>query len=436
MSDATSPLASLRTRMQHGIKWNIVSAVFTQGSVFFANIIIANMLGRHVYGEFGMIQSTLLTMTGIAQVATGMTATKYVAEFRSTDKEKAGRILGLCSVVTLITAGVATLLLLFGAQWLATTTLKAPHLAHGLMITSGFVMFSVINGYQAGALAGLEGYRALARVGTIQGVVHLVVCTLSAWYFGLEGVLWGVVVSAFFRWYVFKRALHNESRKHSIAITYTHFWQEREIIYGFAVPAAISGLTSMPALWAANAFLVQQQDGYSQMGLYSAANILRTLVLFLPILANNVGMSLLNNQKGSGDNSKYKKVFWTNLCVTVASVLVGALFVSLSGPLLLRLFGKGFSEGLPVLLVLMVSTIPESISVAVFQIMQCHEMMWRSLFAVSLPRDLMIACLSYYLTPTYGAVGLAWAYTMSWTFALFIILLVVNKQGVEIKTVC
>jgi len=106
------PQTGLRARFLHGITWNVVNALFTQGSVFLSNVIIANLLGREIFGEYGMIQSTLLTVSGIAQVATGITATKYVAEYRSTDKEKTGRILGLCSTVTFLTGCVATLLLL------------------------------------------------------------------------------------------------------------------------------------------------------------------------------------------------------------------------------------------------------------------------------------------------------------------------------------
>jgi len=434
MSDTTINEGGLRLRFTQGIIWNVVGAVFTQGSVFLVNVVVANLLGKDVYGEFGMIQSTLLTLTGIAQVATGMMATKYVAEFRLIDKEKTGRILGLCSMVTFITAGIATLLLLFGAQWLSNSALNAPRLASGLMISSGFVLFSVINGYQAGALAGLEGYRALVRAGVFQGAIHMVICTLGAWCFGLEGVLGSLVASAFFRWCIYRSALGYECRKNSIIVTYNNAWSERKIIYRFALPAAISGLTSMPALWLANAFLVQQKDGFSQMGLYSAANIFRTMVVFLPVLINNVGMSLLNNQQGIGNISNYRKIFWANFGVTVITVLSGALFFTLSGPWLLNMFGKSFAEGFPVLMILMVSTIPESISVATFQIIQSHEMMWLSFFAVSLPRDLLIVILSYFLIPTYGAAGLASSYATSWVLASVIIMIIVARRGITLKS--
>ena len=97
---------SIRGRFVSGITWNVVSAAFIQGSVFLTNVAIANILGREVFGEFGMIQNTMLIVAGIAQMSMGVTATKYIAEFRSNDKARAGRILGLCS--SIITASLCT----------------------------------------------------------------------------------------------------------------------------------------------------------------------------------------------------------------------------------------------------------------------------------------------------------------------------------------
>jgi O-antigen/teichoic acid export membrane protein len=105
-------------------------------------------------------------------------------------------------------------------------------------------------------------------------------------------------------------------------------------------------------------FLVRQFDGYTQMALYSAASNFRIIVLFLPNIVNNVGMSLLNYQKGLKDEGRYRQVFWANMALTVSSVVMGALAVVLFGPLLLGAFGKSFSQGFPVV-VLVLSTLPE-----------------------------------------------------------------------------
>src|SRR5207253_5943750 len=123
-------------------------------------------------------QSTMLTMAAIAQLAMGSTATKYVAEFRSSDQAKTGHILGLCAVVSATAACIATLAMLASASWLAARTLQAPHLTPALMLAAGVVLFTVMNGYQMGALAGLESYRSLAQAGIISGPLYFGICSI------------------------------------------------------------------------------------------------------------------------------------------------------------------------------------------------------------------------------------------------------------------
>src|SRR3954465_9073982 len=99
---------SIRKRFGHGVAWNLFDTVLTQGSVFVTTMLLARILGKEVFGELGMIQSTMQTLATVAQLAAGFTATKYVAEYRDTNKARTGRILGLCSVMTFANGALAT----------------------------------------------------------------------------------------------------------------------------------------------------------------------------------------------------------------------------------------------------------------------------------------------------------------------------------------
>jgi O-antigen/teichoic acid export membrane protein len=427
----TANRIGLRSRLQVGLTWNLVGTVFTLGSSFVTNILFANILGRDVFGEYGMVLSTMVTISGIAQLATGFTATKYVAEYRVQDKEKTARIMGLCSVLSSIAAFIAAAALLLGAAWLAVHTLKAPHMRKGLMIAAGYVLFSVLNGYQMGVLAGLESYRALAGCTAVHGCAAVGIGTLAAWLWGLEGALASMAFGSLLRWYLFHRVMKSETESHGIKVRYDGIWKEREVIYSFALPTAISGFSSMPALWMANAFLVRQQDGYSQMGLYGSASNLKSLVLFLPLLLNNVSMSLLNSQRGAGDEVRYRKVFWTNLVFTAAMALAGAALVAASGKWLLRLYGKDFTEGYMVLVVLMGASIFECVTLASYQIVQAQGKMWLSFFAIALPRDAMVVVLAYLLIPSHGAMGLAISYTAAHATAFAVTVVIISFIGLN-----
>lgn len=431
--ESSSEPGSLRARFQHGISWNVTGAIVNNGANFLTNIAIANLLGRVTFGEYGMIQSTLMTFVGIAQAAGGITATKYVAEFRSSDKERAGRVLGLCTATTAVTGIISTLLILISAPWLAGTTLKSPFLARPLQIAAAVVFFTVMNAYQMGALAGLESYRKWAITNGLQGPLQLGICSFSAWRWGLSGAVAGLLTTSAVRWLLLQIALRREANRQGIVLRYAGLWQERPILLGFALPAAIGGFSAAPAIWLGNTFLVRQAGGYSQLALFGAALNLKNVVMFLPLLLNNVGFSLLNNQRGEGNEERYRKVFWTTVYCVAVVVVSAAAFVGVSGTHLLRLYGKSFPEAHPTLLILLCCAVLEAVAMAVYLIISTQEKMWLTLLAIVLPRDFTLVVLAYKLTPVYGVVGLAMAHAIAWLLCATVIFSSVLAIGLSPK---
>lgn len=424
---------TLRFRFQHGISWNVLGAVINNGANFLTNIAVANLLGREIFGQYGMVQSTLATFVGIAQAAGGITATKYVAEFRATDRERAGRVLGLCSATTAITGLVSTCLILLCSPWLAKTTLRASFLERPLQMGAGVVFFTVVNAYQMGALAGLESYREWAIANGLQGPIQLAICSLLAWKWGLQGAISGLLATAVLRWLVLHIALLREANKQGISVRYSGLWQEHTILFRFALPAALSSLSAAPAIWLGNAILARQTSGYSQLALFSAALNLKNIVMFLPILMNNVGTALLNNQQGENNEGRYRTVFWTNMFLTGSTAIVGAAFMGIVGKHLLRLYGRTFSEAHSILSLLLCVAVIEAVAMAFYQIIQSKEKMWLSVGLISLPRDILFVVLSYWLIPLDGALGLGLAYAIAWFLYLIVAISMVFGLGLTLR---
>jgi O-antigen/teichoic acid export membrane protein len=425
--------AAMQGRFARGVYWNSLGTLFVQGSTFVTSILLARLLGREVFGELAMIQSTLLTLSSIAQVSTGLTATKYVAEFRDADKLRAGRVLGLCSVLTLATGVIATLFLLISSPWMAANFLAAPHLTSSLAISAAFVLFSVMNGYQIGALAGLECYKSISVFGALLGAAHLALCSVGAMAWGLSGALGGMACSALLRWVVYGLVLRREISKRGIVLNRRDGLDERDILRRFALPAALSGLTTMPAVWLGNALLVQQPNGYAEMGSYSAAINLRTVVLFLPVLLNGVAVALINSHKGREERSSFQATFYLNLRLTTAAALIGALLMALFGGAALKVFGSDFavSNVANMILLMSISVVLEAIGIALYQLIQSHEKMWLSFFAIALPRDMLIVVSAYFLTERFGGAGLAGAFAIGCLLALLTKIALIYKLNLH-----
>jgi O-antigen/teichoic acid export membrane protein len=207
--------------------------------------------------------------------------------------------------------------------------------------------------------------------------------------------------------------------------------RERRILLHFALPGALAGLTTAPALWTSQAILARQPDGFAGLAIYMAAYNLMGIVLFLPGVANGVGMSLINSARGQGDAGQYRRVFWANLRVTLLVVAAGATGLLLLGRYGLAAYGTSFLPGTTVLWILLVGVVPESITMALYQVVQSREKMWYGMSHVVLPRDLSMPALGVFLVPALGAEGLALAYTGSRIIGLFATIIAVTRLGLS-----
>jgi O-antigen/teichoic acid export membrane protein len=400
------------------VAWSVAGAVFNQGSTFLVNIAAAKLFGPDLFGRYAAIQNTTVTAANVAVLGTGYTATKYAAELRSTDPVRAGRVLGLCRAVAVLMAGLTALLIFAGAGWIATNLLRGSELAGPLRLAAGAVFFSVLSWYQMGALSGLEDFPSLAKGGIASGCVYVALCLTGAWFGGLIGLVTAVTVSAALQWLLHGILLWQACRRQSIQIRWRESSRELPVLRRFGIPAALPSFTMMPALWLSGLVLLAQQGGYREMAFYSVANSLRTIVLFVPRLVDNVGRSLLNSQVGLKDPLGYRSMVRLNLATTATLVLGSAGAIAVAGRWLLRFFGEGYDGAYPALLLLMAASVLEALWYFMSQVASSLERMWSLFMGSTLLRDVLVVLLSLALIPRFGAEGMAAASLLAWGIAL------------------
>lgn len=411
---------SIRRRFVTGSFANLFAMVFNQGSSLIINIVVARVLRLEAFGQYATIYATLLAAGTLAQVAAGSTAGKFVAEHRTNDPGRAGRIIGLLATVTALMASFGAVAIALSAPWLSATVLREPTLASGLCIGSVFLFFFALNGYQLGVLWGLEAFAGLARAGVASGLAATVTVSAGAWLGGRDGAIIGLSAGAIARWVLHYLVIRQETRQRGIPV---HFGfrisDDGAILSRFAIPAALSGWFSWSMLWLSTSILVRQPGGYAEMGVYSAANTIRTLVLFLPSVINSVGFSILNNERAKS-GGRHRQAFLLNLaaCSLISVVGVGAM--GFLGRPVLSLFGKNFVGGYTLLWMLLASTIFDGVSMALFQYIQMRAKIWISLFWIIVPRDTVLVIAAFMLVPSQLGTGLGGAYLAASILGFFL----------------
>src|SRR5215469_15305728 len=143
-------------RLVRGMFWSVAGVVIARGLGVISSIVVARLIGRTAYGELGVLQSTVTMFQVFGGLAIGVTATKHVAEFRQADRRRAGCIIGICYLVSLLAGTFLAVGLVIGAPWLATRTLAAPQMAPLLRMGALLLFFGALGSAQSGALAGFE----------------------------------------------------------------------------------------------------------------------------------------------------------------------------------------------------------------------------------------------------------------------------------------
>ena len=343
----------LAYRLAHGAFWSLAGAVVSRILALAASVVTARVLGRSTYGELGALSATILTFQAFASLGLGMTATKYVAELRSTDPGRAGRILALSWVASAAAGVLATALLAAFAPWLSARALDAPHLGGHLRIAGVGLLFTTVASAQQGALAGFEAFRRITWVNVWAGLIGVAVSVAGVWGWGLDGAVWALVLTSAVQWALTELAVRSRAAEEGIAIRLRGFWAERSVFWRFSLPALAQGIMVSPVTWAASAILVNQPGGYLEMGAFSAANQWYGAVMFLPAALGGALLPVLSERIGQSDRAGARKVLRTAVAVNAAAVIPIVLAGSAASPWIMGMYGPGFAAAWPTLVIVL-----------------------------------------------------------------------------------
>jgi O-antigen/teichoic acid export membrane protein len=422
------PWKIFRERMLGGFAWNVLAAGSTQGSLFLTHLIVARLLGVSEFGRYALLLTTAMAISSIAQSGVGFVAAKYVAEFHLVDKDRAGRILSLCRFAALAVGVASSLVLILGAEWLATTAFGHPDMAYGLKIIGFSVPFLALNAYQQGALQGFGEFRRSGIVGAVAGVIHVLLVAAGGAVWGLPGVLFALVFSSALRTVAFTIALSAAQARHLVRSPFGGFRQDLHLLWRAGLPSTVMGASFAMAFWLVSLILARGPGGTDAVAHFYAANQIRLLALQAPTILSGVSVSLLNRLRGEADWNAYRGVFRAYISANmVMACTLAAIGAFMASPLM-SIYGADFAQHHRLLQVMVLSVIPEVAAIALYVHVQAHERLWSSLLHAWLPKDAVFV-IGTWLALTPGPIGAAVSYSLSWLLAAVVLGFAVARLG-------
>ena len=355
---------SFRYRFFAGAFWSTMASGAGQAFAMASAVICGRLLGPGDFGRFALVVSTVTLFASVAALGLGVTATRYIAEYRFAQPERAGRIIGLSSISSCGAGLLVAAAMIAAAPWLSSTFLRSPQLATELRAAAIFMFFSAFNTHQTGALCGFEAFKPLAVSHLVKGVITLPIVTVGALMGGLHGSVIASALASGLSCIPYAIALHRQCRRHHIRISYKVGNEEWKLLYSYSIPVVLAGLSFTPAVWLSNALLARS-SGYAELGMFNAAMQWQFVIMFFAGAISSTGLPLLSNTLSERDMSKYKRVLAWIFAATTGSALVVAIPIAVAAPFLMHLYGHGFLHSDAAVRLLCISAVLSAMNIVV-----------------------------------------------------------------------
>ena len=409
-----------------GVFWSFLGTLISKGFVFIALFLVARILTVDEYGKLGLLQSYINTFTTFSLASFGVTATKYLALYAESDKEKASEIYSLTRLsVFFLAVAILVLSLVFNKQ-IGEYIVGNQNMSKEVLLCAFAIFFSSLNGLQTGALAGLENFKSISFVNMVNGILSLPLIMFSAYKFGIYGVVVSLVIINFSIWLCSAILLQRELNLKQIKFTIKGQKKHLETVYNFTLPSFISSMMLSPVVLICNSMLIKNHiSGYYQLGIYNATfNFSQLATLLLGIVGQVIyPMAIKNFGKGN------RKFDFINILLPYIIGIIICLPILTFPDVFSQLFGSKYNSSIMynTTVIVVLFTLINAQKLGVARNFAAGNFMWFSVFSNGFWA--VTAILFSFLLIKQGAIGRSIAFLVAYilNFVVFIPYFIKNK---------
>ena len=329
---------ALQSRLLNDSFWVLFGNSFGKGLALAAGIVVARFLGKEIYGEYGMIRNTLISIAVFSTFGLGFTATKYVSENKKDNTENISAILYYARNITLVVSGIMAVGLFLGAKIVAVQILESPHLTIPLRVTSVWIVFNAVTTTQIGILAGFGSFKEMSRVNIIVGFTTFILSFVFTYFWELIGSLIALFLSQVLNWYLNYLLIIRVVPRPAAGL---HKNQPLlKDILKFSFPIAMQEGIDAGSAWIVSLLLIKLAS-YAELGMFSAAVQWYAIINFIPAILRNVFLTHFSSNQTN--QLKHDNVLKKALLINFISVSALIILIYIFSNQIVQIYGESFS---------------------------------------------------------------------------------------------
>jgi O-antigen/teichoic acid export membrane protein len=182
-------------------------------------------------------------------------------------------------------------------------------------------------------------------------------------------------------------------------------------------------------MWWGNVLLVKFPGGYAELGTFNAANQWRTALLFLPNVVGQAMLPIFASIVGTSETHKSHRLMLVSSAASGIIAGVAAIVLILFNQKIMGLYGPIYSNHGDVLVVISLTVVLIAVQNPIGQAIIANGKIW-TLSLLNLAWATLFIIVAYLLiSKGFGALGLSYAYAISYLFHLGWTFITVGKLG-------
>lgn len=265
--------------------WSITGTLISKLLLFVIWIIVARLLLAEQYGEFSIIRSTTMMFADFVGFSFGIAATKYIAQYATTDKKRVEKLIGVFLLYSLIIGSFVFVGVFFASEWICVKLLKAEYLIDLLRFSSIIMLVSTLNNSQLGILRGFNLYKTITKINLIQILFSFPVYVCGTYFWGISGAVFAYVIYNLIICLLAQYEIYTYCKKSGIRPSYRNIHKELKLIVNYVFPYVVAMFLTVVAQWYNESRVASLGSlGFVQLGYYSAVNVIQTMVIGITIM--------------------------------------------------------------------------------------------------------------------------------------------------------
>ena len=384
---------ALNSRLVTDSFWALFGNVIGKFLTLAAGIIIAKLLGKDIYGEYGIIRNPLMSGAMFLTLGFGYTTTKFISEYKNSKPEYLLAIINYSKYVTFFVSSIVCILLFTFSKEFSINVLHAAHLTISVKLIAVWIVFYTLSITQTGILSGLGEYKMLAKINALIGILTILSTAIFTYFFKLNGALISLLLVQIVNYFINDTLIRKRIKKTGLVKSKVLF---KELVK-FSLPIGLQeGIYSI-ATWI-NSLLIINFSNYGELGLYSAAMQWNAIILFVPGILRNVILTHLS--EANNVEMRHQRVLNITLIFNLIMTAVPVLIILIFSGFIAHIYGESFSDLKNLINIAVFATIFMSLSNVYAQAYMSKGKNWL-MFFLRLLRDFGISITTFILLTKY-----------------------------------